>query len=142
MNSFIEVYNPVLYTRIGLRYIDIIVRSQLNLDETPWEELIRPEIIGVLATPKLKDNIAEFQSSFVVGLQDNESVVRVVTGTAKAVSSGETCFMIDSDFFTTKKRKADEILTKLDYYHDKALGLFQFCITEKLLQAMNPRKIQ
>ena len=27
LNTFIEIYKPVLFTRIGLRYVDVIVRS-------------------------------------------------------------------------------------------------------------------
>jgi uncharacterized protein (TIGR04255 family) len=140
-SSFVEVYNPTLFTRVGLRYTDIIVRSKLDLGDTSWKELIAENMLGVLATPELRENIVDFQSNFVVQLNDKESLVRVTTGTVKAVNSGETCFIIDSDIFSTRKRKSDEIVTKLDYYHEKAFGLFRYCITEKLHQAMKPRKI-
>ncbi len=142
LNAFIDVYNPVLFTRIGLRYMDIILRSKLGLVDMEWEELIKPPFLGVLASSELRDNVKHFQATFVIDLDDKQGEVRINTGTVKATESGETSFMIDSDFYELKREGKDELLNKLDYFHSKASGLFRMCITDKLHNAMEPNRIQ
>src|SRR6185436_18142522 len=46
--AMIEIYQPVFYERIGLRYKDVIVRSTLGLANHPWVELLQPHIAGEL----------------------------------------------------------------------------------------------
>ena len=143
LNAFVDVYKPVIFTRIGLRYIDIIVRSKLGIEEVDWVELINPNILGILASPELKESVKDSQTKFVVELEDNESVAKVNIGTVKSADNPEeTCFMIDSDFYKLKNMKIDEIIANLDFFNPKAFGLFKWCITEKLHEAMGPSKIQ
>lgn len=40
--TFIDIYKPKFYTRIGLRYKDIIIRSKLGLEDKKWTELLKP----------------------------------------------------------------------------------------------------
>ncbi len=142
LNAFIDVYKPVLFTRIGLRYIDIIVRSKLGLDNMEWEELIKPPFLGILASSELRDSVKHFQATFVIDLGEDQGEVRINTGTIKATESGETSFMIDSDFYELKRKGKNELLDKLNYFHSKASGLFRMCITNRLHNAMEPNKIQ
>src|SRR5205085_2017184 len=37
-----EIYAPVFFSRIGLRYIDVIQRTRLGLPDVPWRELLQP----------------------------------------------------------------------------------------------------
>lgn len=141
LDALIDVYKPVLFTRIGLRYIDVIVRSNLSLDGTDWGELIKPTFLGILALPELRDNVKQFQSSSIIDLDNDQGAVRVNVGTNKSTGSEETNFMIDSDFYELKKKGKDEILSKLDYFHSQASGLFRMCITDRLHNAMGPDKI-
>lgn len=142
LNAFIDVYKPILFTRIGLRYIDVIVRSKLDLGSMVWEELIKPPFLGILASSELGDSVKHFQAMFVIDLDDDQGEVRINTGTVKATDSGETSFRIDSDFYELKRKGGNEILDKLDYFHSKASGLFRLCITDKLHDAMEPKKIK
>lgn len=142
LDMFIEVYKPVVFTRIGLRYVDVFVRSKLNLPGVDWAELIAPPLLGVLGSVELKKDVKQLQSIFVMGLQDDESEVRVSASTAKSAESDETCFVIDSDYYDLRRRKPEEVLARLNVFHSQAFGLFRWCITDKLHEAMEPSKIQ
>jgi len=139
-NNFNDVYQPSLFTRVGLRYTDVIVRSKLDLGTTDWKELINPSLLGILTSP-YKDNVLQSESAFEIRLQDNESILRVVTRIVRSADSEEPSFIIDSDFFSTKKSHKENALDKLEYFHASASGLFRWCITEKLHIAMEPEKL-
>jgi uncharacterized protein (TIGR04255 family) len=141
LNTFIDVYKPAMFTRIGLRYIDVIVRSNLGLGETNWSELIQPHLLGIMASNELNKSIKLYQNAFEVVLEDKESTVRVITRTVQSVDSEETCYMIDSDFFSINKIKNSQLLDKLNYFNVRAGRLFRWCIKEKLHNAMEPQKI-
>ncbi len=138
MNAFVEVYEPVLFTRIGLRYFDVIVRSNLGLEDIDREDLIAPQFLGVIASPELKANVTQFQSTSLVNLKDDQGEVRIIAGTVMSTESAETNFMIDSDFYKLKREEKDKLLNRLDYFHTKASGLFRMCIKDKLHDAMEP----
>jgi uncharacterized protein (TIGR04255 family) len=44
-------YSPAFFNRIGLRYRDVIRRSELSLANVPWNELLRPELAGEFHSP-------------------------------------------------------------------------------------------
>lgn len=143
LSAFIEVYKPAVFTRVGLRYVNVVARSKLNLPDVDWGELIAPPLLGVLGSDELKENVKALQSIFVMGLEDGESEVRVSAGIMKAAAeSDETCFVIDSDYYDLKRRKPEDLLPRLDLFHAQAFGLFRWCITDRLHNAMNPRKME
>ena len=46
LDPLIQIYEPPFFTRIGLRYRDLIVRSRLQLDDASWGELLSDEVAG------------------------------------------------------------------------------------------------
>src|SRR5262249_11181705 len=50
-------YAPSFFSRIGLRYRDLIQRSQLNLSKFHWSQLLKPHIAGELSSPDVADHI-------------------------------------------------------------------------------------
>lgn len=138
LRILLEVYKPTVITRVGLRYIDVIVRSRLQLDNTDWSKLIAKPIIGVLASD-IKGNVNEFQLTFSVDLKDQVGTVKVRAGIVKAPQSDDICFMIDSDYFNLSSRKPEEVLPTIDVFHSRAYNLFRWCISDQLHNAMGPR---
>ena len=53
--SFIRLYRPAFFQRVGLRYINLISRERLGLVGTPWAELIAPAYVG----PLLEEDVRE-----------------------------------------------------------------------------------
>ena len=57
LRAVVQHYSPAFFTRIGLRYRDIIRRSALGLERSSWKELLRPHIVGALASPDVADDV-------------------------------------------------------------------------------------
>jgi len=141
VNALVEIYSPAYFSRIGLRYEDVIRRSVLNLDGVSWSELLQPYILGVLGLPEIGNSVRNFESRYEIGLSDGASVVRMITRFVEAVDNGEICYMIDSDFSNTNKTRIDNTMNKLDYFNVRASRLIQWCITDRLHQSMEPQTL-
>ena len=141
LKPFIDIYNPSYFSRIGLRYIDIIRRSALNLNDISWRELFNPFILGLLGSEEIGDSVINLDNKYELKLSDKESIVRIITGFVHAADNDEIFYMIDSDFFNTNKTPIDKALIKLDFFNTLGSRLIQWCITEKLYKAMEPEKI-
>ncbi|HID30265.1 MAG TPA: TIGR04255 family protein [Desulfobacterales bacterium] len=139
LEALSDVYSPDFFSRIGLRYTDIIKRSALGLDDVEWSQLLRPYILGILASPEVSDHVREFENRYEVGLSDGESVVRIVTTLIQPPDGDEICFMIDSDFYNSQKTEIDSAMERLNYFNVRASRLIQWCITERLHKAMEPQ---
>jgi len=141
LKAFLEIYSPEYFPRIGLRYIDIIKRSKLGLDDVSWNELLQPYVLGMLSTDNVGKNIASYECKNEIKLEDETSVVRIITSLIQETETGEVCFLIDSDFFTTAKTTIDDAINKLDYFNTRGSRLIQWCITERLHNAMEPETL-
>ncbi len=134
-------YAPAYFTRIGLRYIDNICKSELNLRDATWSELLKPFVLGLIGTEEMRDSVQTFQSAYEIGLSDNESKVRLVASLGNKIESGEPCFVIDSDFYVVKKTEIDSAFEKLRYFNIRASRLIQWCMTDKLYEALEPQTL-
>ena len=47
--SFIKIYNPSYFERIGLRYLNFISRKNLDLESIPFRDLIQNQYLGPLS---------------------------------------------------------------------------------------------
>jgi len=141
LDALTSVYDPRYFSRIGLRYIDVIKRSALNLENVGWSQLLRAEILGVLASPDVGSRIKSFENKNEIALSDGESMVRILTAFAEAADNKEVCYLIDSDFFKESKTPIQEALSKLDYFSIRGSRLFQWCITQRLYDAMEAQLI-
>ncbi|MFZ5905009.1 MAG: TIGR04255 family protein [Chloroflexota bacterium] len=140
LEAFLGVYSPENYSRLGLRYIDIIKRSDLGLDGVGWDELLQPYILGILSTKEVGARVEGYESKNEIKLEDGTSSVRIVTKLIES-DSGEICFLIDSDFFTTQKIAIHDAIAKLDYFNTRGSRLIQWCITDRLHTAMEPAQL-
>lgn len=140
LNALTDIYSPAYFSRIGLRYVDVIKRSRLALEDVAWGELLQPFLLGLLGVPELNDHVKNFENSWEVTLSDDVSMVRLITRFV-IDDDGETSFMIDSDFYKTEKTDIDSAPDHLDYLNTRAGRLIRWCITDRLHQAMEPTEI-
>jgi uncharacterized protein (TIGR04255 family) len=139
-----RVYSPSYFSRVGLRYIDIIDRSRLGLKNTPWRELFNPAISGILGSDEIGDEVKSFESVYEIALDGNYgnySMVRIATKFVNNKETGETCYMIDSDFSNTSKIPIAEALNILNFFHLNASRLIQWSIKKPLHDAMQPEDL-
>lgn len=142
LSSFLEIYKPAFFARIGLRYQNIICRSALGLEKCRWSELLQPYIAGVFASGDLlQEEVLEARHSQLIRLDDGKSQVRIQHGLAKNDRSSEICYLIDNDFFSEEQvdvSSADAVLT---YLNDQSGRVFHWCISDVLEQAMGSTPI-
>lgn len=141
LQALIEIYAPNYFSRIGLRYVDVIKRSVLGLQDTDWSELLQPYILGLLASQDVGSHVSAFESRHDINLADGESIVKIIMRYTEASDTGEVYFVIDSDFFTTNKTQIPDATEKLDFFSARGTRLFRWCITERLHDAMGPQAI-
>jgi len=137
LRSLLRIYNPPFFTRIGLRYIDVFCRSKLGLDGVDWADLVEPYFLGILSSA-VRKNVGGYSCSSEISLDNNLSKVRILTMLVKAVGTNEDCFMLDCDFFRTKRTKDVEIDSVLETLHSHSTRLLQFAIKKKLFESMEP----
>lgn len=136
-----SIYAPPKYTRIGLRYIDVFCRSKFELSQSNWDELIKPQYIGLLSS-NYKDSVQSYQSNGEIRLSDQTSRVRIITSLVQNTDlNNEECLMVDCDFFTTSRIDQDELDDKLEYLHERSTRLIRDIVTDKLHAAMEPTEI-
>lgn len=139
LKAFVEQYTPAFYTRIGLRYRDVIRRSILGLADVHWAVLLKPQVAGELSVSEVAKAIERAARDAVFILDENESKLHVRHGLARRGTNGEECYVVDSDFFTTQKTEINDVGKILDTFNRQAGCFFRWCITDRLDQAMGPR---
>lgn len=140
-NTLIDIYKPPSFSRIGLRYIDIIKRSELNITDVPWSELLRPYVLGLISAGdvNVNENIRNFNTKCEIQLADKISMARIAMGLIDELN--EECFIIDTDFYTTQKTDIPDVESTLVYFHVRGARLFRWLITDRLHEVMEPEEI-
>lgn len=133
------LYSPPFFTRIGLRYRDVLRRSSLGLEEVGWAQLLQPWMAGALAVPEVAKDIEHSASELMLRLPDQHSRVRVHHGQAVDDKSQEQCYVIDADFFSEYQTETAHAIELLDFLNKQSRLFFRWCITDRLHQAMRPR---
>lgn len=141
LNALIEIYAPIHFSRIGLRYIDVIKRSGLGLIDSSWGDLIQPYILGILDSPTVSKHVQSFENRYEISLSEHKDLVTLSTKFVVHVGDGETCYMIDADFSNAGKVPVEGAIEKLDYFNKHASRLLRWCITDRLHQAMEPQAL-
>jgi uncharacterized protein (TIGR04255 family) len=134
-------YNPPFFTRIGLRYRDVIRRSRLQLAEVPWSELLQPWISSVLAAPETAKHVQSAQTMFVLDIPEATSQVQVWSGLVRDGLSNEISFLIDTDFYTEQQTEPSYVFDRLNVLNRYAGRFFRWCITDRLHEAMQPHPV-
>jgi len=144
LKALLDTYQPASFSRIGLRYVDIIKRSELELEDVPWSKLLQPYVLGILSSPDdgVKKNVRTLEAKTELQLEDGSSMARIVTALVEWQEKKEECFMIDTDFYTTQKTAISEVHDKIDYFHVRGSRLMQWVITGRLHEAMKPEQVE
>lgn len=142
--SFRELYETEFYTRVGLRYRDRIIRSELAIDNVEWRELLNPELVGLLGDDsnaqfvRRTNNVVELAVPDISGASMNlrHGLIPLPDG-----SNGESCYVIDIDLYTTSRSSAEDAYDALDKFNAIAGNLFRWAIGDKLREAMGPKPL-
>ena len=139
--ALVSTYSPESLSRIGLRYHNIIQRSEVGLPGVQWDQLLKPYVAGILASKEVGESVEALECKHEIRLADGQSLVRMIIGFAEAKDTGEVCFTIDNDFYNTGRTEVDATMDKLDFLNSRASRLIQWCITDRLHEAMEPQPL-
>jgi uncharacterized protein (TIGR04255 family) len=136
VRALTEIYRPAFFSRAGLRYVNVIRRSQLGLSSQPWADLIQSHIAGILASRDIAvEAVQKSLSTQELRMGSGQTLVRLVHGLASDNTTGEQVYLIDLDFFSDSRLEIADVLIRLDDFNRHAWLLFNWCITDRLREA-------
>lgn len=145
LRALIASYSVPFFSRIGLRYVDVISREQLEIPDKRWSDLIRRSALGLLAEDEVPvDDVVELVAATVVGLADGgKATLRTALGKHERTGA-ETVFIIDSDFFADEVRvKGAEDAVAICRRFNKVSGrAFRWLIRDELHERLGPQDPQ
>lgn len=143
--SFIKIYHPAYFERVGLRFINAFSRKELGLDDVPFAELIQPAFLGLMAEEDMNE------TNFARSTQDVEATIpggcriklHAGPGLVKRnnVEDKETKFILDNDIFMMGNIPVAHAAAALNTVHIQADRIFRGAITRQLHDAMEPEPI-
>ena len=136
-----QIYRPASYGRVGLRYVNIIRRSILGIENVGWADLLNPSIGGGLTAQELGESIESASSELHCKLDGEDLFLRLRTGIALAEPAREKCFLIDSDFHTHEGTELANVTDTLNQLNRFAGNLFRWAIRERLRDALQPQPL-
>lgn len=143
--SFIQLYRPAFFDRVGLRYLNFISRRELSLEGTPWQELISGRYLGLLSDEEVAESAiarstVEAELSLPGGCR-----VKLHAGPGQIKKNGvddkEVRFIFDQDLFMAGKVPVNVSAGALETLHRHAGSIFRDAITDTLHDAMEPQSI-
>lgn len=143
--SFINLYHPAYFQRVGLRYVNIVSREKLGLEDTPWTELITSAYTGPLMEADAAEAaFAGYSCDFTMKL-DSSSHAKIHAGLNKIKSNipgatvdPEMKFIFDMDLFMGGNTPCTLSAAALETIHGHATRIFEGAITDTLRSAMEP----
>ncbi len=143
--AFIKIYRPAYFERVGLRYLNFFSRKALNLQGTPYRELIEPQYLGLLADDDvLEANCARSTVDAELAIRGGcRAKIHAGPGLVKRAGQAdqEAKFVLDLDLYMAGNIAVNLSAGSLQTLHSQADAIFRGAITETLHDAMEPTLI-
>ena len=140
--AFIKTYKPAYFERIGLRYLNVISRKALAIDDIPFSQLFQPPYLGILAQEELQERDASRSSVDAEVTLSGCCRLKLHTGPGMVRRNGkpdnEVKFIFDQDLFMPGNIPVNYAAGALETLHSQAVPFFQKAITTTLHEAMEP----
>ena len=134
-----DCYAPSFYTRVGLRYRDVIDKTQYGIENTPWSDLLNPSFLGVLGDPNLAGDALQSQARVVLKIPDvEEGIVIIQHGLPNDGGEGLNIYLLDADFYTERRCTTDDAFIAADKFNQWGGHLFRWAATKKLRDLLGP----
>lgn len=140
--AFIQTYRPAFFERVGLRYLNFISRSALDLSGTPFKELLQPQYLGLLADEEVHETGTARNSVDAELAIHGGCRVKIHAGPGLVKRNGqadnEVKFIFDQDLFMPGNLAVNLSPGALQTLHAQADAIFRGAITDTLHDAMEP----
>lgn len=143
--AFIKTYKPAYFERVGLRYLNFISRKDLNLEGTPFRDLINERYLGPLADEEINE-AGSARCSIDAELTVRGGCRLKLHAGPGLVKRGnqqdqEVKFIFDQDLFMPGKVPVNMSAGALQTLHSQAYSIFRDAISDTLHDAMEPENI-
>ncbi len=140
LTALSDAYKINTFTRVGLRYKDVVCRSKLGLRDEAWTALLRAHLLGELVDPALEKDALHAARELILTLDFDDARVRLVHGfVLMQETEDEISYLIDADFYRETPTERKDARAILDRFNREAGRLFQWSIQKRLHEAMGPR---
>jgi uncharacterized protein (TIGR04255 family) len=142
LEAFLAVYTLPIFTRLGLRYQNIIRPEELGLEQR-WEMLLKPHIAGEFLGAGIEHGDIIARNTVLTAKLGNGDMMLLRHGLVSHKETQTLAYMIDSDFYNEEQRTTDlnGTLDVAERLHANSGRLFNWCITETLHAAMEPTPV-
>lgn len=143
--AFIKTYKPAFFERVGLRYVNFFSRKEMDLEGTPYRDMIQPCYLGLLAEEDVSDstvprNSIDAEVNIRAGCK-----VKIHAGPGLVRKNGkadsEVKFIFDQDLYMPGKIPVNTSVGALQTLHAQADSIFRGAITPLTHRAMNPEEV-
>lgn len=142
--GFIRIYQPSYFQRLGLRYVNILSRSKLGVEDVPWTDLIAPAYTGpLLESDVTDDRFLNYDCNLALKL-DSSCQAKVHTGLGRlkkaapnAPQDPEMKFIFDMDLSMGGSISCTLAAAGLETLHGHAGRIFEGAIKDRLREAMD-----
>ena len=143
--SFISVYKPAYFERVGLRYINFISRKDLELEEVPFRDLIQSRYLGILDDEDIiETNVGRCSVDVELNIRGG-CKAKIHAGPGMVNRNGkqdpEVKFVFDQDLYMPGNVPVNLSAGALQTLHGQAFPIFRDAITQRLHEAMEPRSL-
>jgi uncharacterized protein (TIGR04255 family) len=141
---FERIYKPSFYTRVGLQYQDLIVRSKLGLEDKNWSDLITTNIASELYDSEFASSIQSIIKNLILKTEHGQINFKhgLVNVKEPEKNNDEVAYLLDADFYTEQKVEMNgNVWNILDRFNQSARKLFRWSITDTLHHAMQPHQV-
>ena len=135
--SFRTIYKPQFYSRVGLRYRDVIVREKLGLDDVAWSELLNDDLVG-FAGHEESSKLVTFATAIVqMNLPEIEDALLTMQHGFQGQSEElPSAYFIDTDIAIEKRTNPDDVFPLLDQFNRTTGNIFRWAVSDTLRDAM------
>ena len=141
--AFIQLYKPAYFQRVGLRYLNLISRTALGLEDTPWRQLIAPAYLGVLAEADINEDKILSCGYDVQMKLDSSCAAKIHAGTGRLKVNNpnvpqdtEIKFILDMDLSMGGSTPCGLAAAALETLHGHSARVFEGAVTDRLRTAM------
>lgn len=143
--AFIQIYKPAFFERVGLRYINFISKRRLSLEDTPFNQLLQPEYLGILGDEQITEKTttrSSVDADFAIR-GGCRAKIHAGVGMIKrnGVSDNEIIYIFDQDLYINGNIAVNYSAGSLQTLHSQAYSIFRGAITDTLHDAMDPEEI-
>lgn len=142
--SFIEIYKPAHFERVGLRYLNTISRRELELEHLSWKELIEPAYLGLLASEDIPETAftrctQDVDAALPGGCRMKMHIGPGLIKRGQNTADKEVKMILDLDVSMSGNVPVNLAAASMQTLHTHAGSVFRGAITDTLHDAMEPQ---